>query len=57
VVTPEAHAATRALKERKVIASPREGAIRFAFHLYNNEEDIERALAALREVSGHSSGR
>jgi selenocysteine lyase/cysteine desulfurase len=57
VVTPDAHAATRALKEHKVIASPREGAIRFAFHLYNNEEDIERALVALREVSGHRCGR
>ena len=57
VVTGDAHAATRALKEHKVIASPREGAVRFSFHLYSNEDDVGRALAALGEASGQSRGR
>jgi selenocysteine lyase/cysteine desulfurase len=50
VPVADAHAVAQALKQRKVVASPREGAIRFSFHLYNNEEDITRALSALKEV-------
>ncbi len=50
VMVQDAHAAVGALKERGILASPREGAIRFSFHLYNNESDVERALSALKEA-------
>lgn len=36
-----------ALAEDKVITSSRDGKIRAGFHFYNNEEDVERLVAAL----------
>jgi len=50
VMVDDAQAAVRALRERGIIVSPREGAIRFSFHLYNNESDVEQALSALKEA-------
>jgi len=40
-----------------VKASVRHGRLRFAFHLYNNEDDVGRALALLSERPGSGSGR
>lgn len=48
VVVPGAGDATARLQTAGVIASTRAGGLRFAFHLYNSDADIERALAALR---------
>lgn len=36
------------LEQAEVVASARGGGLRFAFHLYNSADDIERALSALR---------
>ncbi|MGK8524243.1 aminotransferase class V-fold PLP-dependent enzyme [Nocardia asteroides] len=36
------------LEQADVIASARGGGLRFAFHLYNSIDDVERALTALR---------
>jgi selenocysteine lyase/cysteine desulfurase len=36
------------LEQADVIASARGGGLRFAFHLYNSDDDVERALSALR---------
>ncbi|MBF6469216.1 aminotransferase class V-fold PLP-dependent enzyme [Nocardia beijingensis] len=36
------------LAQAEVIASARGGGLRFAFHLYNSTEDVERALSALQ---------
>ncbi len=40
----------RCLNEERVIVSPRLGSVRFSPHLYNTEEDIERALEVLERV-------
>ncbi|MBC8383303.1 MAG: aminotransferase class V-fold PLP-dependent enzyme, partial [Candidatus Cloacimonetes bacterium] len=39
-----------ALLQQKVLCSLREGNIRFSFHLYNNEEDVEKTLHCIREL-------
>jgi selenocysteine lyase/cysteine desulfurase len=36
-----------ALSEQRVIASARDGALRFSVHLYNHEDDIDRLVAIL----------
>lgn len=36
------------LEQADVIVSARGGGLRFAFHLYNSDDDVERALSALR---------
>jgi cysteine desulfurase/selenocysteine lyase len=38
------------LEKRRVAVSPRNGAIRFATHMFNDESDIDRALAALEDI-------
>ncbi|MEU4344678.1 aminotransferase class V-fold PLP-dependent enzyme [Nocardia sp. NPDC023852] len=48
VVVPGAGDAAPRLETAHVIASARAGGLRFAFHLYNSDTDVERALAALR---------
>jgi selenocysteine lyase/cysteine desulfurase len=40
----------RRLNEEGVVVSPRIGAVRFAPHLYNTAEDIDRALGLLRGI-------
>jgi selenocysteine lyase/cysteine desulfurase len=46
----EPAAVVSALAERGIICSARDGNLRFAVHLYNHEDDIERLTAALREL-------
>lgn len=50
VSVPGAGAATERLERAEVIASARAGGLRFGFHLYNDAEDIDRALDALGEA-------
>ena len=38
---------SRASAEERVIASARDGALRFSVHLYNHEDDIDRLVTAL----------
>ena len=40
----------RELEKRRVAVSPRNGAIRFATHMFNDESDIDRALGALADI-------
>ncbi|MGB9301788.1 MAG: aminotransferase, partial [Anaerolineae bacterium] len=40
----------RRLNEEGVVVSPRIGAVRFAPHLYNTTEDIDRALDLLKGI-------
>ncbi|MDQ7794949.1 MAG: aminotransferase class V-fold PLP-dependent enzyme [bacterium] len=40
------------LNRRRVIVSPRFGSTRFSPHVFNDETDVERALAAVRTVLG-----
>lgn len=41
---------TRELQKLDVIVSPRNGLLRFASHLFNDETDIDRALGALEHI-------
>ena len=41
-----------ALRERKVVAAVRHGCLRTSFHFYNDEDDVDRALEALRAGGG-----
>ncbi len=50
----EGGAVAAELNRRGVVVSPRLGAVRFAPHVYNNEEDIDKALEA---VKGALAGR
>jgi selenocysteine lyase/cysteine desulfurase len=45
-----AHLLHRYLERKRVICAPREGMLRFAPHFYNDELDLDRAVAALRRV-------
>lgn len=49
VAHPDAERAVARLDDAGVRASARNGGIRFAFHLYNTDDDVDRALAALGE--------
>jgi len=40
----------RDLAEQRVIASARDGALRFSVHLYNHEDDIDRLVAILKSL-------
>ena len=42
-------AAIARLTERGVLASARSDGLRFAFHVYNNMDDVHAALAALQD--------
>ncbi|HEX3847665.1 MAG TPA: aminotransferase class V-fold PLP-dependent enzyme [Steroidobacteraceae bacterium] len=55
----DAPALTRALLERDIITSQRGGNIRASFHFYNDDDDIETFIAAMRELRAHhaASGR
>jgi len=50
IEVPEPEIAFNALKEKRIICANREGKLRFSFHLYNNETDVERTIAALGKV-------
>jgi selenocysteine lyase/cysteine desulfurase len=41
----------RQLEERGIVTAPREGLLRFSPHFYNDAEDVERAIEALRSVT------
>ena len=45
----DADALTRRLTARQIITSHRDGNLRAGFHLYNNEEDLERLVWALND--------
>jgi selenocysteine lyase/cysteine desulfurase len=51
VPVDDADAAVERLKSAGVACSARSGSIRFAFHLYNDEEDVAHALEALRPTA------
>jgi selenocysteine lyase/cysteine desulfurase len=48
-VPPEAdsRAVSKQLEERGIITAPREGAVRFAPHFYNDEDEVKRILEAV----------
>ena len=50
----DARAMAKALEERGIIVSPREGAVRFSPHAGNDVSEVARALAIIDEIS---SGR
>jgi len=52
VVHPDPRAAVERLREAGVRAAPRDGSIRFAFHLYNTDHDVDRAVAAVTASTG-----
>jgi selenocysteine lyase/cysteine desulfurase len=51
VPVEDAESAVERLKRAGVACSARSGSIRFAFHLYNDEEDVALALEALRPAA------
>lgn len=48
---PEPQVAVRALAEQGVQAAARHGALRFAFYLFNDFSDVQRALGALHDFT------
>ncbi|HUR79757.1 MAG TPA: aminotransferase class V-fold PLP-dependent enzyme [Thermoanaerobaculia bacterium] len=40
----------RQLEERGIVTAPREGLLRFSPHFYNDESDVARVIAVLREL-------
>jgi len=54
VPVEHAEGAVERLRRAGVACSARSGSIRFAFHLYNDEEDVALALEALRPASVQS---
>ncbi len=43
-------AISRRLKEQRIVVSARHGFLRVSPHMYNNEEDIDRFVTALRPL-------
>ncbi|HET8799430.1 MAG TPA: aminotransferase class V-fold PLP-dependent enzyme [Thermoanaerobaculia bacterium] len=41
----------RRLEENGIVCAPREGFLRFSPHFYNDEDEVDRVVAALRELS------
>lgn len=52
VFTDDSEALGAYLKARRIIGSPRGSAVRLSLHFYNNVEDIDRAIAALKSYRG-----
>ena len=50
VHVPDANKVHHILEEQKILCSCREGKLRFSFHLYNNEEDIEKTLDIIKSL-------
>jgi selenocysteine lyase/cysteine desulfurase len=57
VERPDAEAAMERLRAAGISCSVRAGALRLAFHLYNDEADVERALEVLGSPAGDFSPR
>ncbi len=47
---PKPQVTHKKLAEQNIIVSLREGCLRFAFHIYNSINQVERAIAVLRKV-------
>jgi selenocysteine lyase/cysteine desulfurase len=47
---PDALEIVRKLEEKKIVVSARGGGIRVSPHFYNNEEDIDTLIRALRAL-------
>lgn len=50
IPSSNAEVLTKSLMERGIVTSHRGGNIRAAFHFYNNDEDIETLIGALKEL-------
>jgi selenocysteine lyase/cysteine desulfurase len=48
----DAHALVDRLAARRIVCAAREGAVRAAFHVYNDASDVERLVGAVRELAG-----
>ncbi|MBN2016941.1 MAG: aminotransferase class V-fold PLP-dependent enzyme [Candidatus Cloacimonetes bacterium] len=48
VHVPDAAKVHRELQDNKILCSCREGNLRFSFHLYNNENDIEKTIDVIK---------
>jgi selenocysteine lyase/cysteine desulfurase len=57
VEVPDAEAVLARLESAGVRAAGRDGAVRFSFHLYNDEADVDRALAVLGGADPPASER
>jgi cysteine desulfurase/selenocysteine lyase len=44
------------LAQQRVVHTIRRGMLRFAFHLFNSDDDVDRVLALSREVVRHTKG-
>jgi selenocysteine lyase/cysteine desulfurase len=53
----DARAMAKALEDRGVIVSPREGAVRFSPHAGNDVSEVARALAIVDEIAGRPALR
>ena len=53
VASPDSVAAVAALRDSGVVASPWADAVRFSFHLYSDETDVERAVSAIADNAGN----
>jgi len=42
------------IEEKGIISAPREGLLRFSPHYYNDEDEVQRVIGALRELSSSS---
>ncbi len=50
VHVPDAARAYSIMQEKKILCSSREGNLRFSFHLYNNEEDVEKTIGVIKSL-------
>lgn len=48
----DAHAVVERLAAHQIVCAAREGAVRAAFHVYNDASDVERLVMAVRELVG-----
>jgi selenocysteine lyase/cysteine desulfurase len=52
---PDPEATVQRLRDAGVRAAARAGSIRFAFHLYNTDHDVDRAIAAIAASNGSTT--
>jgi selenocysteine lyase/cysteine desulfurase len=51
VATNDEQAMVQALKEDRILTSPRDGNVRLSWHCYNSEEDVDAVIAGLKRHS------